>query len=229
MDRRPGVAGRVERLALPVRYASRWARAVREPPLQSKRGLGTPALSLTNYCAVVADYFDRVRICVEDAHLHGRCGEQDPEDAALEVARLRGLDPTNLRVIQVRIGGNESLQKEAQRESQCEREDDAAEDQEVQITPAEIQKTQSEGYQDEDRGEQVRGHDGRAAIAVDGEPLLPVLQPADGLPGGALDLGYGANTLHEEPVVGREPVQLAARLPLHHHHDGRMLEGMVAA
>src|SRR5215210_5153890 len=133
-----------------------------------------PALRLTNYGAVVAEDLDRVRVGVKDTHLDGRCGEQEPEDTAPEVARLRRLDPTNFRVFQVRVGGDESLQKEAQRDPQGDREDDAAEDHEVQITPAEIEN-QPEGNQEEDRGEQVCGHDGRAAIAVDGEPLLPVL------------------------------------------------------
>src|SRR5215212_9240347 len=148
--------------------------AVREPPLQENRGFR----DLTNYGAVVAEDLDRVRIGVEDAYLHGRCGEQEPEDAAPEVARLRRLYPTNFGVLQVRIGGDEPLQKEAQGDPQGESEDDAAEDQEVQITFAEIEKTQPEGEQEEDRGEQVCGHDSRATVAVDGEPLLPVLQPA---------------------------------------------------
>src|SRR5215217_5417495 len=133
---------------------------------------------------------------------HGRCGEQEPEDAAPEVAWLRRLHPTYLRVLQVRIGGNEPLQEEAQRDPQGESEEDAAEDQEVKISTAEVETTQPEGEQEEDRGEQVRGHDGSTAVAVDGEPFLPVLQPEHGLPCGALDLGYGAYALHEETVVG---------------------------
>src|SRR5215204_6108243 len=109
------------------------------------------SLDLTNYRAVVAEDLDRVGVGVEDAHLHGRCGEQEPEDAAPEVARLRRLDPTYLRVLQVSIGGNEPLQDEAQRDSQGESEDDAAKDHEVEITPIEIDKTQPESNQEEDR------------------------------------------------------------------------------
>src|SRR5215213_8026469 len=125
--------------------------AVREPPLRTKCGFATPALDLTNYCAVVAEDLDHIRVGVEDANLHGRRGEQEPEDAAPEVAWLRRLDPTNFRVLQVSIGGNEPLQDEAQRDSQGESEGDAAKDHEVEITPIEIDKTQPEGDQEEDR------------------------------------------------------------------------------
>src|SRR5829696_8387857 len=133
---------------------------------------------LTNYGAVVAEDLDRVGVSVEDAHLHGRCGEQEPEDAAPEVARLRRLDPTYLRVLQVRVGSDEPLQKEAQRDPQGESEYDAAEDQEVEITPAEIQKPQPEGDQEEDCGEQVRGHDGRMLEGVvAAQDLIPEDRP----------------------------------------------------
>src|SRR5829696_7655921 len=91
---------------------------------------------LSNYGAVVAEDLDGVRVGVEDAHLHGRRGEQEPEDATLEVARLRRLDPTNLRVLQVSIGGDEPLQQEAQGDPEGESEDDAAEDHEVEVAAA---------------------------------------------------------------------------------------------
>src|SRR5215212_1745710 len=111
-----------------------------------------PSLGLTNYGAVVAEDLDRVGVGVEYAYLHGRRGEQEPEDAALEIARLRRLDPTDFRVLQIRVGGDESLEKQAQGDAQDESEDDAAEDQEVEITATQVEKTQSEGDEEEDRG-----------------------------------------------------------------------------
>src|SRR5215217_4260940 len=95
---------------------------------------------LTDYGAVVAEDLDRVRICVEDAHLHGRSGEQEPEDAAPEVPELR--------VRQVGISRDEPLKEKAQRNPQGESEDDAAYDQEVEGTPAEIEKSEREGSQE---------------------------------------------------------------------------------
>src|SRR5918995_5135341 len=191
-------------------------------------GVGNSFEFLADYGAVVADDLNCVGVRVEDAHPHRRGGEQEPEDTVPQVLGVRRLDPSDLGVGQVRVGGDEPLQEEAQRDAQGESQDDAAEDKEVQ-RPAQVQPADSERRQEEDRGEQIGSHDGRAAVAVDGESPLPVLQPAYGLSRGALDLGHGAHALHEEPVVGREPVQLSARLPLHHHHDGRVLQGVVAA
>src|SRR4028118_471945 len=76
--------------------------------------------SLADYGAVVADDLDRVGVGVEDAHPHGGGGEQEPEDAAPEVPRVRRLDPTDLGVRQVCVGGDEPLQEEAQGDAQGE-------------------------------------------------------------------------------------------------------------
>src|SRR5215213_4773139 len=92
---------------------------------------------LADYSAVVADDLDRVRIGVEDAHLYRRGGEQEPEDAVLEVSRVRRLDPSDLGVGEVHVGRDEPLQQEAQGDAQGEGQDDAPEDQEVQ-RPAQI-------------------------------------------------------------------------------------------
>src|SRR5918995_852698 len=106
---------------------------------------------LTNYGAIVAEDLYCVRVGVEDSHPRGRRGEQEPEDTALEVAWLRRLDPTDFRVLQVSIGGDEPLQDEAQRDPQGESENDAAKDHEVEITThTKIENPQHEGDQEQD-------------------------------------------------------------------------------
>src|SRR5215218_1755588 len=105
---------------------------------------------LADYSAIVADDLDGFGVGMENAHLHRGGGEQEPEDAVLEVCGVRRLDPPNLSVREVRVGGNEPLQQEAQGDAQGESEDDAAEDQEVQ-RPAQIQPD-PERCQEKDRG-----------------------------------------------------------------------------
>src|SRR5919112_3772346 len=154
--------------------------------------------------------------------------EQQAQDAASHILRPRGLDPTDLGIGEVRVGRNEPLKKEAQRDAQREGEDHAAEDQEIEKVPAEVE-AEPHGAEEEDGGEQVGGDYRGAAVAVDGELLLPGPQAPQGLAGGAIHLLRGAHALHEEAVVGREAVELAPWLPLHHHHYGRVLQGVVAA
>src|SRR3712207_2874721 len=116
---------------------------------------------LPDYCPVVADDLDGVRVGVEDAHPDGGGGEQDAYDAAAQVRGVGPLDPADLGVREVGVGGDEALQEQAQGHAQREGEDDGAQDQEVQ-RPPEVE-AEPQGREEEDRGEQVIRHYGSAA------------------------------------------------------------------
>ena len=69
----------------------------------------------------------KTRTCTVEA------ASSSPKMPSLRSCGVRGLYPADLGVRQVRVGGDEALQQEAQGHAQGEREEDAAQDQEVQV------------------------------------------------------------------------------------------------
>src|SRR5918993_291768 len=149
------------RSALTVGATSAW----RESERATSQGL-------LDHCPIIAQDLDGVRVGVEDARPHAGGGEQHAQDPSSYILRPRGFDPTELGVGEIRVGRNEPLQEEAQGNAQREGEDYAAQDQEIQQIPAEVEP-EPHGAEEEDGSEQVCSDYRGAAVAVDGELFLP--------------------------------------------------------